>query len=597
MSEVKFIFATIFRERWPHNLICEIFLALILFPASTIAAEGTIGQLSKMTDESGQTSYIYDNAGRLVSKNVAIGTGGAQKNFTVGYTYGASGHANGKVVGITYPSGNHVAIEYGEGGRASGMSLLKAGATTPVVVVSEIRYHPSGAVQSWTWGNSTAAVPNHYFREFDSQGRITRLPFGNILNGGVIRTITYDAAGRITKTEHMGSGLPGDLAASLNQSYGYDDLDRLTSFNGNGTTARYQYDASGNRTQLAYGGQTFLNTINPTSNQLQKTIGPREIKINVYDAAGNLTSDGAINYFYNTRGRLQAVQSGSVTGIYRHNGFDQRALKIVKIGSSDTPPNETTYFVYDELGQLIGEYDSMGTLIKETLYLGNISIAIFKGGNTSEPASPSVYYIYSDQINIQRIITYSKDNHIVWRWDLTHPFGASPPNDMLQRQGGFSYNLRFPGQYCDKETKFHYNHYRDYDPQTGRYVQSDPIGLNGGINTYTYVEGNPISLVDPDGLQALPGDAEEPRRAPAPGPFDILFPGTQANDDFVRSVNNLIKNIVPTDTEPKALTADECYSAYMNQIRICKMAPTAKARQACYARAAELYADCLKKCK
>ena len=461
---------------------------------------GAIGHLSKMTDESGQTSYIYDNAGRLVSKNVSIGSGGGQKNFTVGYTYGASGPANGKVVDIAYPSGNHVVIEYGVGGRASGMSLLKAGATTPVVLVSDIQYHPSGAVQSWPWGNSTAAVPNRYFREFDLQGRITRFPLGNILNGGVVRTITYDAAGRITKTEHVGSGLPGDLAPNLNQSYGYDDLDRLTSFSGNGTTARYQYDASGNRIQLAYGGQTFANTIGPTSNQLQKTAGPVASKFNVYDAAGNLTTDGAISYFYNTRGRLQSVQSGSVIGTYRHNGLDQRVLKIVKIGSSTNAPNETTHFVYDELGQLMGEYDSNGTVVEEIIYLENISIAIFKSAITSKTANFGVYYIHNDQINTPRIITYSADNHIVWRWDLTDPFGASSPNDMSQGTGRFSYNLRFPGQYYDKETNLHYNAYRDYDPQMGRYVQSDPIGLRGGINTYSYVDGNPLNAADPLGL-------------------------------------------------------------------------------------------------
>jgi RHS repeat-associated protein len=87
----------------------------------------------------------------------------------------------------------------------------------------------------------------------------------------------------------------------------------------------------------------------------------------------------------------------------------------------------------------------------------------------------------------------------VWRWD-SDPFGTTAPNENPSGLGEFRYNLRFPGQYYDQETGLHYNYARDYDPSTGRYVESDPIGLGGGTNTYTYVGGDPVSQFDPFGL-------------------------------------------------------------------------------------------------
>ncbi|MCH8544191.1 MAG: RHS repeat-associated core domain-containing protein [Alcanivorax sp.] len=62
---------------------------------------------------------------------------------------------------------------------------------------------------------------------------------------------------------------------------------------------------------------------------------------------------------------------------------------------------------------------------------------------------------------------------------------------------------RFPGQYQDDETGLYYNYFRDYDPSIGRYIQSDPIGLGDGPNTYSYVHNNPLRYIDPTGEGAV----------------------------------------------------------------------------------------------
>ena len=76
----------------------------------------------------------------------------------------------------------------------------------------------------------------------------------------------------------------------------------------------------------------------------------------------------------------------------------------------------------------------------------------------------------------------------------SYPFGKQ------NYAGSIAFNLRYPGQYFDEETGLHYNGHRYYDPNTGRYITSDPIGLAGGINTYAYVGNDPLGSVDPLGL-------------------------------------------------------------------------------------------------
>lgn len=90
----------------------------------------------------------------------------------------------------------------------------------------------------------------------------------------------------------------------------------------------------------------------------------------------------------------------------------------------------------------------------------------------------------------------------MWRWDQQEPFGTNPADENPSGLGAFDLPLRLPGQYFDKETNLHYNYFRDYDPSIGRYSQSDPIGLKGGLNTYSYVSARPLWLTDPFGLKS-----------------------------------------------------------------------------------------------
>jgi RHS repeat-associated protein len=107
--------------------------------------------------------------------------------------------------------------------------------------------------------------------------------------------------------------------------------------------------------------------------------------------------------------------------------------------------------------------------------------------------------IYPDHLNTPRLIADAQQR-TVWRWDQQEPFGVNVPDENPSGLGAFDLPLRLPGQYFDKETNTNYNYSRDYDPAIGRYVESDPIGLVGGLNTYAYANGSPLVQIDPLGL-------------------------------------------------------------------------------------------------
>jgi RHS repeat-associated protein len=132
------------------------------------------------------------------------------------------------------------------------------------------------------------------------------------------------------------------------------------------------------------------------------------------------------------------------------------------------------------------------------LWLGLLLLAM----TATTVAEPKMYDVHSDHRGAPVMLTDETGAKV---WEATYdPFGVAIVNEDPDNNGQtVEMNLRLPGQYYDKETGTYYNYYRDYDPNTGRYIQSDPIGLGGGLNTYGYVGGNPINYVDPTGEFAL----------------------------------------------------------------------------------------------
>ncbi|WP_296413050.1 RHS repeat-associated core domain-containing protein [Zoogloea sp.] len=386
-------------------------------------------------------------------------------------------------------------------------------------------------------------------------------------------------------------------------TYTYDEINRLQNESGYTGTRAHTYDANTNRTSNGAPTGMTTATFAANSNRLA-TINGVAVTL---DAAGNLTQEGSYTYGWNEAGLLQTVsKAGSLVATYT---YDHRNRRTRKVTTPAAPQGaQTVVYHYDQADRLIGETRGDGTPLRTYVWLEERPMVVMEHAALSTP--PRTLYLQRDHLDTPRL---AKDaaGTIHWRWD-SDGYGSAAATEDPDGNGKVTViNLRFPGQYYDQESGLHYNWNRYYSPRMGRYISSDPIGIEGGGNSYSYVNGNPLSYTDPEGLQATAvlggfGGGSSAAGAGATAGLGAGAAvagaglagyglGTLIYPYIEPAVSKAVDWCMSSNSKQECL--DNCYAAYLNQVRICKMSPTAKGREQCYARASDLHGQCRAACK
>ena len=362
------------------------------------------------------------------------------------------------------------------------ISAVTAGGT----LLASASYLPMGPLQNLVFGDGSTLA-----RQYDANYAIDKIDASVAV--GLDLEYTTDVTGNIT-------GLTDIVGGTATNVYSYDPLYRLTQVRDQSGTniEKYTYDATGNRTSKQVGlGAAVSYTYPPTSHRLSSVGGVGR----TYDPAGNTTSltnqVGNWTLAYDQRNRLTQISQagGSPSFTVQYNGLGQRASSAAGV------------HIYARNGQNLGDYFGDLTIGAEYIWIDGLLV----GYRPNHNLSSAFFYVHSDHLGTPRRIVTAKSKSIpsaiVWDWQLLgNPFGDQPASasELCPPFGPcyqVQFNLRFPGQYADS-TGLHYNYFRDYEPGTGRYIESDPIGLRAGVNTYLYVAGRPTRWIDPMGLCA-----------------------------------------------------------------------------------------------
>ena len=455
-----------------------------------------IGRLANVSAANRSVAFSYDARGNVSEETRLIGVGGGAQTYSVAYAFGA----DDRLTQLVYPSGRVIDYTLADHGEPSAIRMRETVGAPSQTVMSAITHIPmanTGAAHmdgDYGLWSATGAVLGNGLRvtaAHDLDGRLSQLTVAPNGGGAAVQDLSfaYDPNGNILS-------INDGVDAGRSQVFQYDALDRLTRAVGLYGTIDYSYDLVGNRTAVTRsGGVGAAELVSAAYNYASgshrlMSVAPASgpARTMSYAPSGQLTSDvngpsgASLTHTYDDAGRMVETSDGSgVVATYAYDAFEQRISK--------TAGGVAVHYIHDQYGRLLAEHDgASGSALREYVWLGRLPVAMVDHAS----GVPVLYYIHTDQVAQPQKMT-DANGAVVWDRVAT-PFGVE-----VSVTGSLTQVLRFPGQTNDPETFLNQNWHREYAPELGRYVQSDPIGLLGGVNTYAYVKGNPLSGIDPTG--------------------------------------------------------------------------------------------------